>query len=145
MIDLAIATKARFEADATLSALGTLYLDQQPATDGSGNPMVPPYARQSYIASSNENAFGEGKVENTQIQFTIYANLPTTLRTYYNAMLARFPQSLTSATMPVTDGTFMGVQRLNQFCAIAPEGVDRNGKPVYKALATYRFKINRTA
>ncbi len=143
MIDIAIAVKSRFESDSTLMALGTLYLDQQPATDSNGDPKVPPYARQSYIASSNENAFGEGKVENTQIQFTIYANLPTTLKTYYDALIARFPQSLTASTLSLTG--FMGVQRLNQFCAISPEGVDRNGKPVYKALATYRFKMNRTA
>ncbi len=143
MIDLIQALKTRFEADGTLTALGKLWLGQAPATDASGDPLVPPYARVFVVASGNENAFGEGKVENDQIQFTIFANLPTTAKTYYDALLALFPQSLSASTLSLTG--FMGGQRLSQHCDIEPSGVDRNGKPVYHVWVRYRLKMNRTA
>ncbi len=142
MIDLLQATKTRFEGDATLTALGNLWLGQAPATDSSNNPLVPPYARVFIVASSNDDAFGGAKVENTQLQFTIFANLPTTAKTYYDALLARFTNS---TSMTVTGGTFMGMQRLSQHCDIEPSGYDRNGKPVYHVWARFRCKINRTA
>jgi hypothetical protein len=136
MIDILKATKARFEGDATLTALGTMYGWQVPPNTNL------PYAKQSIVGSSNEHAFGNPTIENTQVQFSIYANTLTEIRTYYNAVIARFPQNV---SLSLDDGTFMGCQRLSQWCDLEPQGTDKVGKPVFMAWVRYRLKADRAA
>lgn len=134
MIDILKATKSRFEGDATLAALGTLYGWNTPPNT------TLPYAKQFVVASSNLPAFGNATIENTQVQFSIFTNTLSSLKTYMDALRARFPQNV---SLSMDDGSFMGCQRLSQFADLEPNP-DKTATPVFHGWIRYRISVDRT-
>lgn len=135
MFDLLKSTKARFEGDATLAALGTLRTKHVPPNTAL------PYATQSIVASGVLDSFGTRHVESTDIQFSIRTNALSTLVTYFNACKARFDRMTPVAT---DNGFLISAQRTSQHIDEESSGTDKNGDPVYLAWMRYRFQVDRS-
>ncbi len=136
MIDLTDATKTRFEANGTLTALGTLYHTRVPEL------IDPPVAVQMLIVPDSEkHAFGTKHIENCMIQFSIFHQDLGTLYTYFKALSTLFNQA---TSLSLGDGTYMGAQLMSRACPAPVVGTDKNNAPVYHAWTRVKFMVDRT-
>jgi hypothetical protein len=128
--DLIAAIKTHWDGDATLTALDLYY------------GIVPenstfPCARQFFISSNLDNAFGVRHHTEVRVQFNIYANTIASLKTYLDALAARFDRT---SSLSVSGATAISCVRVLNW-PVKPEGVDKSSEKVYSGGADYRIAV----
>jgi hypothetical protein len=128
--DLIAAVKTHWDGDATLTALD-LYYGLLPENS------TFPCARQFIITSNLDNSFGVRHHTEARVQLDLYATSIGTLKTYLDAMVARFDRT---TALSVSGATAFSCARVLNW-PVKPDGVDKSSEKVYTAGAVYRIQI----
>ncbi len=128
------AIKTRAEADGTLSALGTLYV----------NEIAPKTVFPSYRLVTGENkvdqAFGQRYTENYGLQFSIFATSLLSALTYQDALHSSFDNVI----LTLSSGTNIAFRRERDWVTQSQSSVDASGNPVYQTTSRYTAMIDRS-
>ncbi len=127
--------KTAAEGAAGLSALGTLYLDEDPPMTAIGY-----YKFANYSPNRPKFAMNTRYVEDHEIQFDIYHNSLSTCATYQDALhtLFDFWTNTISGTVRV-----IGTIRVMDMIRKTTHMTDKDGKPVFQAVSRYRFTVDK--
>jgi hypothetical protein len=128
--DLIAAVKTHWDGDATLTALD-LYYDKVPENSAA------PYATQRIISSNLDNSFGVRHHTDVRIQFSFHVLSMASLKTYLDAMIARFDRT---TALSISGATAMSCARVLNLPA-GLIGVDKNSEKVYFGGAQYRIAV----
>jgi hypothetical protein len=128
--DLIAAIKTHWDGDATLTALDLYYAIVPENTSL-------PAAKQTIISSNLDNSFGVRHHTEVRVQFDLYATTIASLKTYLDALIARFDRT---TALSVSGATAMSCARVLNW-PLKYEGIDRNGEKVYHGGADYRIAV----
>lgn len=128
--DLIAAIKTHWDGDATLTALD-LYYDKLP------EKTTFPCAVQAIVSSNLDNSFGVRHDTVLRVQFSLYASTIATLKTYLDALTARFDRT---TALSVTGATAISCARaMNLPTRLI--GVDKDSEKVYFGGADYMVRV----
>lgn len=135
LTSLCPAIKTRAEAATGLSALGTLWFEEDPPLDA-----MPYFKFATYGLSKVNQAFGTKYFQDYQIQFDIYTTALTTAATYQDALHTSFD----NCSMTLGSGKLLCSRRVMDVIRKATYMTDKDGKPVWQAVSRYVMQVDKT-